>query len=215
MVKLTNGIEIPAKQYIQEVVVPHIPSNGKFILKSNNQEISAKQFIEEAVMFEGQEKYNGDINALIEAMTVANDGTVSIDMVSKDGHKLELKQEEGLSQAQFEKIQKDKEVRIEQESYKERNSEMKSKSELKGISTKNYLKREIISRRIDKAEKKQQEVYITKNQQKRLLFKRVGQGIELSEEERKMLEEMEIQRMQAENTYMKKRENRKSQGQQH
>ena len=35
------------------------------------------------------------------------------------------------------------------------------------------------------------------------------------EEERKMLEEMEIQRMQAENTYMKKRENRKSQGQQH
>ena len=94
MVKLANGVEIPAMQYIQEVVAPHIPSNGKFILKSNNQEISAKQFIEEAVMFEGQEKYNGDINALLEAMTVANDGTVSIDMISKDGHKLELKQED-------------------------------------------------------------------------------------------------------------------------
>ena len=62
MVKLANGVEIPAKQYIQEVVAPHIPSNGKFILKNNNQEISAKQFIEETVMFEGQEKYNGDIN---------------------------------------------------------------------------------------------------------------------------------------------------------
>ena len=56
MVKLANGVEIPAMQYIQEVVAPHIPSNGKFILKSNNQEISAKQFIEEAVMFEGQTK---------------------------------------------------------------------------------------------------------------------------------------------------------------
>ena len=41
--------------------------------------MSAKQFIEEAVIFEGQEKYNGDINKLIESMTVANDGYITIE----------------------------------------------------------------------------------------------------------------------------------------
>ena len=209
MVKLTNGVEIPAKQYIQEVVAPHIPSNGKFILKSNNQEISAKQFIEEAVMFEGQEKYDGDINALLEAMTVANDGTVSIDMVSKDGHKLELKQEQGLSQAQFERKQEEKEI----EERTEQKIEIQGK--LKGNETKNYLKRQVVSRKIDKSEKEQQEVDIAKNQRKRLLFKKSREGVELSQEERLMLEEMERQRMQSENTYKDKRENKKWQGQLH
>lgn len=76
-VKLPNGIEIPATQYVQEFVAPYIPSDGKFILKSNGYGLSAKQFIEEAVMFEGQEKYNGDIIALLEAITVSNNGTVS------------------------------------------------------------------------------------------------------------------------------------------
>lgn len=77
MVNLPNGAKIPASQYVQEVVAPYIPSNGKFILK-NGAEIPATQFIEEAVMFVGQEKYNGDINALLNAMTVANNGTVSV-----------------------------------------------------------------------------------------------------------------------------------------
>ena len=209
MVKLTNGVEIPAKQYIQEVVAPHIPSNGKFILKSNNQEISAKQFIEEAVMFECQEKYDGDINALLEAMTVANNGTVSIDMVSKDGHKLELKQEQGLSQAQFERKQEEKEI----EERAEQKTEIQGK--LKGNETKNYLKRQVISRKIDKSEKEQQEVDIAKDQRKRLLFKKSREGVELSQEERLMLEEMQRQRMQSENTYKDKRENKKWQGQLH
>ena len=209
MVKLTNGVEIPAKQYIQEVVAPHIPSNGKFILKSNNQEISAKQFIEEAVMFEGQEKYDGDINALLEAMTVANDGTVSIDVVSKDGHKLELKQEEGLSQAQSERKREEKEIEERAE------QKIEIQGELKGNETKNYLKRQVVSRKIDKSEKEQQEVDIAKNQRKRLLFKKSREGVELSQEERLMLEEMERQRMQSENTYKDKRENKKWQGQLH
>ena len=209
MVKLANGVEIPAMQYIQEVVAPHIPSNGKFILKSNNQEISAKQFIEEAVMFEGQEKYNGDINALLEAMTVANDGTVSIDMVSKDGHKLELKQEEGLSQAQSERKQEEKEIEERAE------QKIEIQGELKGNETKNYLKRQVVSRKIDKSEKEQQEVDIAKAQRKRLLFKKSREGVELSQEERLILEEMERQRMQSENTYKDKRENRKGQGQLH
>ena len=76
-VTLPNGAKIPASQYVQEVVAPYIPSNGKFILK-NGAEIPATQFIEEAVMFVGQEKYNGDITALLNAMTVANNGTVSV-----------------------------------------------------------------------------------------------------------------------------------------
>lgn len=204
MIKLTNGVEIPAKQYIQEVVAPHIPSNGKFILKSNNQEISAKQFIEEAVMFEGQEKYDGDINALLGAMTVANNGTVSIDMVSKDGHKLELKQEQGLSQAQFERKQEEKEI----EERAEQKIEIQGK--LKGNETKNYLKRQVISRKIDESEKKQQEVDIAEKQRKRLLFEKSRKGVELSQEEMIILEEMQRQRMQLENRY--NRENKKCNG---
>ena len=81
--KLPNGAEIPAAQYIQELVAPHIPSDGKFILRSNGLGISAKQFIEEAVMFVGQEKYNGDIKALLEAMTTANNGAINIQGLQK------------------------------------------------------------------------------------------------------------------------------------
>ena len=103
-VKLPNGVEIPATQYIQEVVAPHIPSDGKFILKSNGLGISAKQFIEEAVMFEGQEKYNGDINALLEAMTVANNGTVSVGTKFKPPRSQALQQEMGTSSTKDEKL---------------------------------------------------------------------------------------------------------------
>ena len=92
-VSLPNGVQISAKQYIQEVVAPHIPSSGKFILKSNDREISATQFIEEAVMFAGQENYNGDINALLDALTVANGGTVEVKEPKKTLRGQALKQE--------------------------------------------------------------------------------------------------------------------------
>ena len=77
-VVLPNGIKIPASQYIQEIVAPYIPSNGKFILKSNGMAISAEQYIEEFVMFEGQQKYGGDFIALLEDTTVGNNGTISV-----------------------------------------------------------------------------------------------------------------------------------------
>ena len=114
-VKLPNGVEIPATQYIQEVVAPHIPSDGKFILKSNGLGLSAKQFIEEAVMFEGQEKYNGDINALLEAMTVANNGTVSVGIKTKEPRGQGLQQEIGISQAEVQKRETDKATIIQDE----------------------------------------------------------------------------------------------------
>ena len=103
-ISLPNGVKISARQYIQEIVAPHIPSDGKFILKSNGLGISAKQFIEEAVMFEGQEKYNGDINALLEAMTVANNGTVSVDTKSKPPRSQALQQEMGTFSTKDEKL---------------------------------------------------------------------------------------------------------------
>ena len=106
-IKLPNGVEIPATQYVQEIVAPHIPSNGKFILKSNGYAISAKQFIEEAVMFEGQEKYNGDIVALLEAMTSSNNGTIDIENKKKDPRGQELKQEMGISPVEMRKRQEE------------------------------------------------------------------------------------------------------------
>ena len=57
--RLPNGTEIPAKQYIQEVVYPYLTQNGIVIL-NNGAVLSVKQFVEECVMFECQEKYNGD-----------------------------------------------------------------------------------------------------------------------------------------------------------
>ncbi len=63
-VSLSNGRQISATQYIQEVVTPYIPENGKVKLKTGV-EISARQYIEEFVFGEGQTKYNGDIEALI------------------------------------------------------------------------------------------------------------------------------------------------------
>lgn len=103
--KLPNGVEVSAKQYIQEVVSDHIPSNGNFILKSNGSSISAQQFIEEAVMGIGQQKYNGDISALLENMTVANTGTITIKAKAKPPRGQVLQQEPGISQEKKEKFQ--------------------------------------------------------------------------------------------------------------
>lgn len=72
-VTIPNGRQISANQYIQEFVAQHIPESGTFKLKSGA-EISARQYIEEFVLGEGQTKYHGDIEALI------ND-TVEIDEI--------------------------------------------------------------------------------------------------------------------------------------
>ena len=122
-VSLPNGVQISAKQYIQEVVAPHIPSSGKFILKSNGREISATQFIEEAVMFVGQENYNGDINALLDALTVTNSGTVEVKELPKAPRGQALKQEMGTSPAQAEKMQEEQEVSEHDENDKKQKQE--------------------------------------------------------------------------------------------
>lgn len=80
--KLPNGAEISARQYIQEIVFPLLPKNGVVIL-DNGGVLSVKQFIEECVMYECQEKYNGDFPRYMAEKTRNNLGVVSID----DGHK--------------------------------------------------------------------------------------------------------------------------------
>ena len=75
---LPNGIEISARQYIQEVYAPHIPANGRVIL-SNGVDISVKQYIEEELLWEGQKKYNGDISQILYNATRNNTGTINAD----------------------------------------------------------------------------------------------------------------------------------------
>ncbi|MBR5227430.1 MAG: hypothetical protein IKV94_02190 [Clostridia bacterium] len=124
-VTLPNGRQISFRQYVQEVVEPLVPENGKFKLKSNGNELSAKQFIEEIVFYEGQEKYNGDINALLEDRVASDDDTTrAIEKVN------------GVTPAQAEKIeQENKSVE-----YEDRNkSESVSKSFFKSLATKHGI----------------------------------------------------------------------------
>ena len=99
--KLPNGAEISAIQYIQEIVAPYIPETGKFILK-NGQEISAKQYIEEIVMFEGQEKFNGNILSLLHDTVKANNGTInkSSFAIEKDSNQDEESEQNILNEGQ-------------------------------------------------------------------------------------------------------------------
>lgn len=75
-VKLPNGVEISARQYIQEVYAPHIPANGRVTL-SNGVDISVKQYIEEELLWKDQEKYNGDISQILYNATRNNTGTIN------------------------------------------------------------------------------------------------------------------------------------------
>ena len=139
----------------------------------------------------------------------------------KDGHIQALRPEDGMAQSENERIKKDEEARTrtEQELAKYKNetletTDISQEIDKKSISI-NDIKRNILTSKITESEKKQKEADIAKNQRKRLLFKRSREGVELSQEERLMLEEMERQRMQAEDTYKIKRENAKNQWQQH
>lgn len=76
--KLPNGAEISARQYIQEIVCPQLPKNGIVIL-DNGAVLPVKQFIEEGVMFECQEKYNGDFPRYMAERTRNNLGVISIE----------------------------------------------------------------------------------------------------------------------------------------
>ena len=74
---LPNGSIISGKEYLRNYVFPHIPENGKFILKSGA-EMSYLQFIDGFVMFIGQAEYSGDMAKLMEDNVVANKGTIVI-----------------------------------------------------------------------------------------------------------------------------------------
>ena len=74
---LPNGSVISGKEYLRNYVFPHIPENGKFILKSGA-EMSYLQFIDGFVMFIGQTEYHGDFAKMMEDNVVANNGTINI-----------------------------------------------------------------------------------------------------------------------------------------
>ena len=186
--KLPNNVEIPATQYIQEVVAPHIPSNGKFILKSNNLSLSAKQFIEEAVIFEGQEKYNGDINKLIESMTVANDGYITIETFIEQ--KKELKQENIISQYQMQQIETKKSIKKQEQERKNINKNLVDRENQKNINkeekTIKEVKKDILNSCITLNEfNKSQKKLLEKNEMTKLMFMK---RIKTPEQERRLTE---------------------------
>ncbi|MBR2711393.1 MAG: hypothetical protein IKE89_02875 [Bacilli bacterium] len=74
---LPNGKTISGKEYLKQFVFPHIPANGKFILKSGA-DMPYLQFIDGFVMFIGQTEYHGDFAKMMEDNVVANKGTINI-----------------------------------------------------------------------------------------------------------------------------------------
>lgn len=69
--KLPNGESISARQYIEEIVIPYLPTND-YVYLTNGSKIPMSHFIAECVIFDCQERYNGDFvkyiqeNVLIE-----------------------------------------------------------------------------------------------------------------------------------------------------
>lgn len=213
-IKLPNGAEIPVKQYIQEVVAPHIPSSGKFILKSNGGEIPAKQFIEEVVMSVGQEKYNGDINALLEDMTISDIGTISTAPRKKTPMGQELKQEHVMSQETSE--------RREHKSFAERakkNSEPLDNKQRKvgrsmtdRMTTMINVKRSISQSRITKSETQQQTEEMTNNVKVRKLLQKQNSGAFLTEEEKRFIEQHIRETTEAQIRFMNQQNKKRNRG---
>ena len=213
-IKLPNGTKIPVKQYIQEVVAPHIPSSGKFILKSNGGEIPAKQFIEEVVMYVGQEKYNGDINALLEDMTISDIGAISTAPRKKTPIGKELKQEHVMSQETSE--------RREHKSFAERakkNSEPLDNKQRKAgrsmtdrMTTMINVKRSISQSRITKSETQQQTEEVTNNVKVRKLLQKQNSGAFLTEEEKRFIEQHIRETTEAQIRFMNQQNKKRNRG---
>lgn len=208
-VKLPNGVEIPATQYIQEVVAPHIPSDGKFILKSNRTGIPAKQFIEEAVMFEGQERYNGDINALLEAMTVANNGTISVGIRTKAPRGQSLQQEIETSQSEAQKKETDEAILKQDEERRKENEEYSKKTNEEINNQRKYqislLKRAITSSRVTSKEfNKVQQRMAERDEMRRLML--IGKN-RTEEQERRFIELQQIYQTNQHQVNQQKKDN--------
>ena len=208
-VKLPNGVEIPATQYIQEVVAPYIPSDGKFILKSNRTGIPAKQFIEEAVMFEGQERYNGDINALLEAMTVANNGTISVGIRTKAPRGQSLQQEIETSQSEAQKKETDEAILKQDEERRKENEEYSKKTNEEINNQRKYqislLKRAITSSRVTSKEfNKVQQRMAERDERRRLML--IGKN-RTEEQERRFIELQQIYQTNQHQVNQQKKDN--------
>lgn len=213
-IKLPNGTEIPVKQYIQEVVAPHIPSSGKFILKSNGGEIPAKQFIEEVVMSVGQEKYNGDINALLENMTISDIGTISTDPRKKTPMGQELKQEHVMSQETSEiKEHKSFAERAKKNSEPLDNKQRKAgRSMTDRMTTMINVKRSISQSRITKSETQQQTEEMTNNVKVRKLLQKQNSGAFLTEEEKRFIEQHIRETTEAQIRFMNQQNKKRNRG---
>lgn len=204
-VKLPNGVEIPATQYIQEVVAPYIPSDGKFILKSNRTGIPAKQFIEEAVMFEGQERYNGDINALLEAMTVANNGTISVGIRTKAPRGQSLQQEIETSQSEAQKKETDEAILKQDEEGRKRNEETNEEINSQRKYQISLLKRAITSSRVTSKEfNKVQQRMAERDEMRRLML--IGKN-RTEEQERRFIELQQIYQTNQHQVNQQKKDN--------
>ena len=196
---LPNGNKISARQYVQEIVAPHIPADGKFILKSNKSGISARQFIQEFVMYVGQDEYNGDIDALIEEFTMPNDGTIADDSDTKRYSGQVLKQERGVSQAEAKRIEEQEYA--EQERIEKEEKQEKQRDEKKGISEQSEtigiqdVKKSIMKAKVTQTETEKQTLNIKKKQDMfRISIKKPS---ERTAEEQAAYEEFERQKNEA------------------
>lgn len=76
--KLPNGESIPARRYIEEIVIPYLPIND-YVHLTNGTKIPISHFIMECVIFDCQERYNGDFakyiqeNVIIEETLIQNE----------------------------------------------------------------------------------------------------------------------------------------------
>ena len=196
-VGLPNGTEISARQYIQEVVAPYIPSSGKFMLK-NGVELPASQFIEEVVL--GQiGDYQGDVRALLEGTVKANNGIIDIENKKKDPIGQELKQERGVSQAEAKRIEEQEYA--EQERIEKEEKQEKQRDEKKGISEQSEtigiqdVKKSIMKAKVTQTETEKQTLNIKKKQDMfRISIKKPS---ERTAEEQAAYEEFERQKNEA------------------
>lgn len=91
-------------------------------------------------MFAGQENYNGDINALLDALTVANGGTVEVKEPKKALRGQALKQEMGISPAQAQKMQEEQEFSEHEEHEEHKEHDKKQKEEQQKLEESNSPK---------------------------------------------------------------------------
>lgn len=76
-VKGPNGQLMPASEYLQKIVFPHMPENGVIILK-NGSTLSVKQFTEEGILGECQTRYNGNFYQYFLEKTKSNFGVLKL-----------------------------------------------------------------------------------------------------------------------------------------